>query len=211
MDIYLVRHGQSIYNSEDRIQGQADPSLSPLGQKQAEATARWFADKSIEAIWSSPLARASETVQFIAQTAQIEIQFDDRLMEVDCGDFCNRIRTEILQEYPGSIPRWRSGDKTFRFPGGESRLELIERGKAVFEDIYKKSTQMGYLNVVIVSHGGLLLAGMKAVLGIESEEPPHSILNAAICRLTYNDEGRPRLAELDLIDHLDSLNSGVNW
>ena len=211
MEIYLIRHGQSTYNAEDRIQGQANPPLSELGRQQGAAAAAAFQNVPVATIWASPLARAAETAQFVAKVAECPIQYDDRLKEVDCGEFRDRIRTEVMESHPEAIPRWRSCDSTFRFPGGESRLELIKRGKAVFEEIIENAARQGQEIVVIASHGGLLLAAMKAVLGLKSEDPPYSLKNASITQLTVDSTGRAELADFDRIDHLDGIVTGVDW
>ncbi|MBN1908439.1 MAG: histidine phosphatase family protein [Pirellulales bacterium] len=200
MILYLVRHGQSLYNAEGRIQGQADTPLSELGHQQAAAVARAMADLPIEAIYASPLLRASQTAGHLAQVLELDVRHDPRLKEVDAGLFTNRIRKEILVEYPGAIDHWRSGRLDFAFPQGESRRDVIRRGAEVLRAV----CEQGHAHAAVVAHGGLLLAGMKALLDLQSTHPPHELENGSITRLSVDSNGRFELIDLDNTDHLNN-------
>jgi len=205
MIIYCIRHGQSTYNAEGRIQGQSDVPLSPLGRRQAEAMAHALAEamagRRPDAIFASPLRRALETARPLADRFELPLQTDPRLKEIHAGVFQDRIHAEIEREYPGHLPRWRSGDLDYRMPGGESRRELIRRGKEALLAIRR----LDYREVCVVAHGGVLLAAMKAVLGIASEEPPLTMKNASISKIVFNGKTRVMLEFFDRIDHLEGL------
>ena len=162
-----------------------------------------IADLPIEAIHASPLRRAMQTAQCIANELNLEIQFDSRLKEVHAGDFQDQIRSEIMRRFPDAIPRWRSGDLDFAFPGGESRRELIQRGHEALHAVI----DAGYEQVAVVSHGGLLLAAMKAMLGIPSETRPLDMKNASITRLSIDVTGCVELLDFDNVEHLAGLES----
>ena len=198
MILYLVRHGQSCYNAEGRIQGQADTPLSELGQRQAAAVAQAMADLPIEAIYASPLLRASQTAGHLAKTLGLDVRHDPRLKEVDAGLFQDRIRAEIHVEYPGAVEQWRSGHLDFAFPEGESRRDLIRRGEAALRTV----CQQGHAHAAVVAHGGLLLAGLKALLGIDSTAPPLELENGSITRLSVDTTGQATLVDLDNTAHL---------
>ena len=99
MLLFLIRHGESAYNAESRIQGQSDIPLSELGHRQSEAAAEALAGASVDALYSSPLRRALETAQPIAARSNVPIATDPRLMEIDAGVFQGRIRTELPELY----------------------------------------------------------------------------------------------------------------
>ena len=204
MILYLIRHGESTYNAEGRIQGQSDPELSELGRRQASAVARRLADEPIEAVYASPLRRASQTAELVAAARNIKLHFDRRLMEVDAGEFGDRMRDEVMRQFPGAIPQWRSGSLDFVFPGGESRKQLIERGQEAFLEIAK----FNHEQVAVASHGGLLLAAMKAVLGLASDAPPRELDNASITQLRIEPDGRAELVDFNNVDHLIELDPG---
>ncbi len=160
-----------------------------------------MAGLGIEAVFASPLQRARDTAGMVADGLGLEVQTDDRLKEVDCGLFQDRMREEILREYEGMIDQWRSGQADFVFPQGESRLSLIRRGYEVLDAISKS----GHARVAVVSHGGLLLAGMKSLLGIRSAQPPFSLGNTSISKLDIGPGGRVELLEFDRTDHLQGI------
>ena len=87
MLLYCIRHGESSYNAEGRIQGQSDVPLSELGRRQSEAVAAALAEVPIEAVYASPLRRAMQTARPVAERLNLEIQTDPRLMEVHAGEF----------------------------------------------------------------------------------------------------------------------------
>ena len=122
MLFYCVRHGESAFNAEGRIQGQTDVPLSPLGLKQSEALAAALTSLPIEAVFSSPLARAAQTARPVAEALGLELLFEERLKELNAGVFQGRIWDEVRIEYPDAAARWKSSDPDFVIPGGESTV-----------------------------------------------------------------------------------------
>lgn len=211
MILYVVRHGESTHNAENRIQGQSNPLLSELGRRQGTRAAETLRTIPFDAIYSSPLRRAAETAEILAQQIGLAIRYDDRLMEVNVGHVQDRHREEVMQLHPEVVPGWRSGRLDFRFPGGESRPEVIARGKVSFEEICRADHQQA----IIYSHGGLILAAMKALLGIPSDEPPHALRNASITKLdiSIDPDGtlNAELLDFDNTDHLSGEETGEDW
>lgn len=204
MILYCIRHGESTYNAEGRIQGQSDVPLSARGRLQGQAAARAMTGLGVEAVFASPLRRARHTAGMVADCLGLEVRTDARLKEVDCGVFQDRMREEILREYEGMIEQWRSGQPDFVFPQGESRQSLINRGHEILDEISKS----GHKTVAVVSHGGLLLAGMKSILGIRSTKPPLSLENTSISKLKIGPDGQAELLEFDRTDHLHGIKAG---
>jgi broad specificity phosphatase PhoE len=196
MIFYLIRHGESLFNAEGRIQGQSDVELSPLGLRQSAAVADALARERIDAIFASPLRRAWQTAQPIAAALGLEIQLDDRLMEIHAGIFQGLLWQEIEAKFPDAARPWREQHADFVIPGGESRRALMVRGLAVFESI----REMPYQRVAVVSHGGILAAVLKALLRIPAELNPFSLFNASISRLAW--DTRIKLLTLNELDHL---------
>jgi probable phosphoglycerate mutase len=196
MLLYLVRHGQSAYNAERRIQGQFDISLSPFGHRQGAALAAAFRSLPIDAIYSSPLARARETAEPIAAALGLPIEADDRLKEINAGVFQGVLWSEIEQHSPDLAARWRAQDPDFVIPGGESRRALAERGRAALEAIHAA----GHRQAIVVAHGGVLAGALKSLLGIPMETNPFSFYNASISKLAW--DRRIKLLTLNQLDHL---------
>ena len=135
MLLYCVRHGESAYNVEGRIQGQSDVPLSGLGHRQSRAVAEALSGLPVEAIYASPLRRAMQTAQPVAERLNLEIRADPRLMEIHAGVFQEKLRSQLVELYPEQFARWKSGDPDCTIPGGESRRDLLRRGREVFEEI----------------------------------------------------------------------------
>lgn len=203
MILYCVRHGESTYNAEGRVQGQSDVPLSELGRRQGEAVARALADVGLEAIYSSPLRRAYETAELIAARVNCPIFTDPRLMEIHAGLFQDRLRSELQAKFPEEYRRWTSGDPDFVIPGGESRRQLAERGVAAFRDIIGS----GFRRVAVVSHGRLLVVTLRALLDPEEGASlPPALQNASIT-VVEADPARKgvRVLAADKVEHLKEV------
>jgi 2,3-bisphosphoglycerate-dependent phosphoglycerate mutase len=181
MILYCVRHGESCYNAQGRIQGQSNTPLSPLGLLQAQAVSDALRTLDIDAIYCSPLERARQTAQPLADALQLDVRSDPRLMEIHVGIFQDRLHAEIAEVYPQETARWRSSEADYRIPGGESRRDLMVRAAAAFEAI----RAAGHKRVVIVSHGGTFASAFKALLGISAERNPFSLYNASISQVHW--------------------------
>lgn len=196
MLIYCVRHGESAYNAEGRIQGQSNVPLSALGLRQAQAVLHALAQLPIDAVYASPLSRALETARPIAESLKLPIHTDERLMEINAGVFQDRLRSELADVYPQEYARWKSPDPDFRIPGGESRRDLMVRSKAAFEAIH----DAGHQQALVVAHGGSLTAAFKALVDVPAERNPFSLYNGSISILRW--ESDVQLLTLNQIDHL---------
>lgn len=200
MVIYCVRHGQSVYNAEGRVQGHSDVPLSEFGLRQGLAVAAALAQQPIQLVLSSPLRRALQTAEPLAERLNVELKTDRRLMEIHAGIFQDRRRDDLEREFPGEYSRWRTGDPDYVIPGGESRQQVVQRGLAAFGDLCRES----YQQVAVVTHGAILISTIKALVGLPAAEPPHSLENASISRLEWKD-GRMHLLELNEIAHLTQV------
>ncbi len=196
MILYLVRHGESLYNAERRIQGQSDVALSPLGLQQAGAIAAVLAKQPIDAIYASPLRRALETAQPLATALNLPIQLDDRLKEINAGIFQGLLWDEIEKQHPAEAVHWRAQEPDFVIPGGESRRALMQRGLACLSEIRERGQQ----HVVVVAHGGILSAATKAILNIAAELNPFVFYNASISRIAWHKQ--VKVLTINQLEHL---------
>jgi broad specificity phosphatase PhoE len=201
MLLYLVRHGETTYNAEGRIQGQSDAPLSELGHRQSAAVAEALAALPIEAIYSSPLRRARQTAEPIAAKLKLPVHDDPRLMELDAGQFEGRLRSELADVYPAELARWLGGDDDFAIPDGESRRQLAERGSAALRDI----AAAGHRQALVVTHGGLLSATLRSLLNLPQPMPPFAFQNGSITRVTADDHGQFSLVAFNEIGHLRDM------
>lgn len=139
MTLYVCRHGRTEANASGLLLGRADPELDEVGTVQAEAIARYVPDPAL--IVSSPLTRCRQT----ADAFGLPVETDDRLIELDYGDFDLKPLSEISAE---TWAEWRS-DNDFRPPGGETLNELAVRVFAVLNEL---AEQAKHANVVVVGH-----------------------------------------------------------
>jgi probable phosphoglycerate mutase len=176
MLLYCIRHGESIYNAEGRIQGRLDVPLSDLGRRQSEAAAGVLRGKPVDALYASTLRRAMETAEIVSKALGVTIRPVPRLMEIDVGVFQGQMQSELARRFPEALAQWTSGDPEYAIPGGESRRQLAERGREAFEAVRRA----GHREAVIVAHGGIIVATIKLLRGIPLADPPLSLENGSI-------------------------------
>jgi broad specificity phosphatase PhoE len=147
--LLLVRHGESTWNAQSRWQGQADPPLSALGERQAEEAAERLAQiASITTIWTSDLVRARRTAELIATNLGITpVRHEPRLRERDVGSWSGLTREEIEDRWPGYLAARRSP------PDFEGDSELLTRTMAGLTAAVDGSDAG---DVLVVTHGGVV-------------------------------------------------------
>jgi probable phosphoglycerate mutase len=197
MRVYCVRHGESVYNAEGRIQGQADVPLSQLGWRQGEAVAEALRDVPLDAIYSSPLARAKQTAEILAERVSLPICYDDRLKEIHAGIFQHQRRVDLEKSHPQELERWRSEDLDYAIPGGETRRQLMTRGCEAIAAI----ATSGHRRAALVAHGRLLVVTLKCLVGLAADDPPISLENGSITTIVCDAE-RVRVERWNQSDHL---------
>ena len=198
--LIAVRHGETAWNVDTRIQGQLDIALNDTGLWQAQRVAGALADEPIAAIYASDLARAWQTALEIARPRGIEVQPEPGLRERAFGDFEGRTFADIDASLPAQARLWRTRDPEFAPDGGESLLVFRERVTSVAGQLAERHP--GEL-VVLVAHGGVMDVLYRAATGQELQAPRTWHLgNAAINRLLWTPQGFTLVGWGD-IGHLD--------
>jgi probable phosphoglycerate mutase len=199
--ILALRHGETAWNVETRIQGQLDIPLNDEGQRQAEALALALADEPIAAIYSSDLARASATAAALARRTGLALQLDAGLRERDFGAFQGRTVSDIERDEPEQSLRWRRREPDFTPAGGESLTTFYAR--CVNRAMLIASAHPGR-TIALVAHGGVLDCLYRAACGMALQAPRSWQLgNASINRLLYTGESLTIIGWGDSA-HLDS-------
>jgi probable phosphoglycerate mutase len=139
--LYLVRHGQTLWNVEGRYQGQLDPPLNEKGHQQALATAESLAPLGFEAIYSSDLARARQTAEALADKIGLPIQLDPRLREINQGEWQGVLIDDIRTRWPRKIYGWEHDPWRHHPPGGEHLEALQARLFAAIDEIIARHPQ----------------------------------------------------------------------
>lgn len=151
----IIRHAESSWNACRRWQGQADPPLTARGREQARALARTLADRSLDVLLSSDLARALETARIVGAPHGLVPEADPRLRELDVGRWSGLHREQIEAQDAERLARFRAGDPDARPPGGETRREIRRRVRAALAEIAARHAGR---RVAVVTHLGAIRA-----------------------------------------------------
>jgi alpha-ribazole phosphatase len=163
MRLVLVRHATVEDSALGRCYGTLDVALSAAGRSEAAALAATLSSERIQAVVSSPRARSVETAKAIAHAHGLEVQQEPRLCELDFGELEGRTYDELAASMPELYAEWMSTPTTVQFPGGESYADLHARALAAVEAI--REAHDGE-TVVAVTHGGVVRAVLREVLGV---------------------------------------------
>ena len=148
-DLYFVRHGQTEWNAIRRMQGQWNSDLNDTGRAQAHAHGRFLAELGIEHIVVSPLERTRQTAGIINEYLGLELHFDERIMEWDCGDWSGEMWDEVGQKWPEEFAAWRADPFGYRGPNAENYPDMIDRARPFLKGL----AGMPHERIAIVSHG----------------------------------------------------------
>ena len=201
----LIRHGETIWNREGRVQGQTDSPLSGLGRAQAEATATLLSGEPIDAIVSSDLGRTRATAAAIATATGAALRFDVRLRERHYGEIEGHTWLEVERKFPDAWQRMTARDPAFVPRDGESAIAFNQR---VIDALTEIAAANHGRRIVIVTHGGVVGMLYRHVMRIPlHERREYALLNASINRFRYV-ESRWFLDVWGDVSHLEGLGAG---
>jgi len=185
--IIAIRHGETAWNVDTRIQGQLDIGLNETGRQQARRVARALTGEQIQAIYSSDLSRAWDTARAIADATGQTLQAHAGLRERGFGVFQGKTYAETEAAWPDQARRWRKRDPQWAPEGGESLLDVRERITRTAAELAAR--HLGE-QIVLVAHGGVMDALYRAATGQDLQAPRSWELgNAAINRLLWTPDG----------------------
>jgi probable phosphoglycerate mutase len=185
--VFLLRHGETAWNVDGRIQGQLDLPLNERGQWQARRLARAMVGEPLAAVYSSDLQRARDTANGMAAVAGLAVQTEPRLRERAFGDFEGLTFEQIEQRWPEQALRWRQRDPAFGAVGGETLGEFYARSVEVALQLAARHPAQA---IAIVAHGGVLDCLYRAAVGIGlGAARTWQVSNAAINRLLWTPQG----------------------
>ncbi|MFO8101086.1 MAG: histidine phosphatase family protein [Dehalococcoidia bacterium] len=200
MRLILVRHGQTDWNTEYRAQGQSDVPLNDAGEAQAEAVARALRENPVSAIFSSPLSRAYRTAQAIRRFHEVDITADERLQELDLGDFDGRYYPSLETDAAEFFRLWNTDPPSARWPGGETLPELQRRVWEAVRDIISCNYPG---SVVLTSHFFSLLTLLCRILELSLFEFRRLNLSVGSISLVELTGEKGKLLSLNDTCHLD--------
>ena len=199
--LVLVRHGQSTWNHEHRIQGQLDPPLSPEGLRQAELLGARLAGRKFAGFYASDLKRAFDTAQAVGALVGAQPEAMTSLRESYLGEWEGRRTEEIQQRFPEAWAAWAEEPDWDVVPGGEGAANFEARVASALDEIFSRH-QHG--EVLVVTHGGVIQVALQRVVARPSRGLfPFKIQNASITVLEKRD-GRMLVGGVNDIAHLEN-------
>ena len=189
----IVRHGETLWNREHRIQGQGNSELSPVGLRQAIAAAQRLAPAGCVRLVSSDLGRTVQTAEPIAKATGLRLETDSGLRERAFGVFEGSTADQIREHHPEEHARWQARVPDFVIPGGESLLQQQTRVRTCLDGLAAEAAAGSNGNVrklIIVTHGGVLDALYRIAAGAALDAPrTWQLLNASINQITIDAHG----------------------
>jgi probable phosphoglycerate mutase len=185
--ILAIRHGQTAWNADGRIQGHTDIGLDDTGQWQAERLAEALQGEALHGLYSSDLLRARQTAQLLQRFSTESLRLDTGLRERSFGRMEGLSFAEIEERWPQEAARWRQRDADFAPGGGETLKAFYARCVATAARL--AAAHAGQ-TIVLVAHGGVLDMLYRAAAGLDLAAPRRWELgNASVNRLLYSPEG----------------------
>ena len=202
--IVAIRHGETAWNVDTRLQGHLDIGLNARGQWQAQRAAEVLADEDIAAVYSSDLSRASATAQAIVDRSTSPgarpLRLNSGLRERGFGIFEGQTYAQIASAWPDESARWRQREPNYAPQGGESLVQLRER---IATTVTALASQHIGEQIVLVAHGGVLDALYRLATRQDIASPrTWELGNAAINRLLWTPDGLSLIGWYDT-RHLD--------
>lgn len=201
--IALIRHGETAWNAERRLQGHLDIDLNAEGRRQARALADALAGEQVDLLVSSDLARAAQTAKALGEVLHLPLFIDGRLRERCYGGFEGLLYSEIAARYPREFAAWQGRDIDGTLPPGQNQGETFRQFyDRVIPAILGWAADNPGKSLVLVAHGGVLECAYRAALGLALDTPrDFKVLNASVNRFTVQD-GKLVLESWGEVGHL---------
>ncbi len=164
--LYLIRHGETQWNTAKRFQGWTDIELNENGLKQAELLGRRFEGIHIDELYSSPLKRAVKTAEEISKARGLDIKTSEYFKEINFGAWEGKTRSELSELYGNEFDDFIKHPQDLPFPGEGSFDNVTERIKKGLHEILDGKDNV---SIAIVSHGGIIRLIIRYLLGIKED------------------------------------------
>ena len=185
-EIILIRHGETEWNSQQRMQGHSNSDLSSVGQAQIQALGQWMKIVPFDHIYSSDSLRAKQTAEAITQFSGHKLKIDLRLREKNLGVFEGLTSEEARERHPEVFRLFKTAGSKYVIDEGESTQQLQDRALEIVDEIRIKHLEE---RVLLVTHGGFIRVVMKHSLGLSLETPTRFLIrNTGVFRLVWEDK-----------------------
>ena len=198
-ELILIRHGETEWNSQLRMQGHSNSNLSPAGLLQIGALGQWMKNVSFDHIYSSDSLRARQTAEAIIKYSGHTLNLDQRLREKNLGIFEGLTTEEAREHNPEIFRLFKTEGSQYVIDEGESTQQLLDRTLEAIEVIRQRHHQK---RVLVVTHGGVVRVLMKHTLGLDIGAPTRFLIqNTGLFRLIWEDKWM--VAQMGGISHLE--------
>ncbi len=208
-DLLLIRHGETDWNNQGRLQGTTDVPLNEEGRSQARALAEHLADWPLAGVWSSPLSRALETAEAVAQVHGLAVSCNRDLREIEMGQWEGLTIPEVKERWGGHFDQWSSDPvNSLPPPDGEDFVGFQNRGMAALAEI---AAQYGEdKQVAVICHGGFIRAVMMRILENSpgNEDIDLWFDNCSITRLRWQADNDVMIGQYNDNGHLKTFRGG---
>jgi broad specificity phosphatase PhoE len=203
--IYLVRHGQTAWNKEEIFRGRTDVPLDETGLKQAELAGQYFKGMEIHGIYSSPLSRAWQTAQKIAQFQNLKVEPLEGILDMSFGNWEGHAHQEIRKMDGKTYRQWVESPHLVKLPGGESLDDVRGRAMGTLEKVIRKHQRE---TLILVSHRVVCKVLICAILGLDNSHFWQIAQDTTAINLIQYKNGRYILSLMNETCHLKALKEG---
>ena len=204
--LILIRHGQTEWNVQGRMQGRMDSPLTSLGCLQASAVGSCLKNLGCDALVHSDLGRTCETARLIAAETGLPLSPEPALRERALGIMEGLTKAEVRERYPQAFRRYEAREPDFVIPQGESLRQVLERTRDCLEGL---AVAYDGATLAVVTHGGILDAAYRLITGTALDAPRRfPLFNAGLNRIGCY-ERTWRLESWGNIDHLQALEQEI--
>ncbi|MEC9068710.1 MAG: histidine phosphatase family protein [SAR324 cluster bacterium] len=198
-EIILIRHGETEWNSQQRMQGHSNSDLSAEGRGQIQALGKWMKYVSFDHIYSSDTLRAMQTAKAITQYTGHTLHLDKRIREKNLGVFEGLTSNEAKERFPDVYNLFKTAGRNYVIDKGESTQQLLDRSLEFIEEIRLRHPDQ---RVVIVTHGGVVRVLMKHTLGLSIDAPTNFMIkNTGIFGLIWKENWL--VTQMGEVSHLE--------
>lgn len=203
--LYLIRHAETEYNREGRVQGFTESALTDLGQEQSRRLRDRMRDIDFGAAASSPASRATDTAR-VALDGAVAFRTYEGLREMNLGVWEAKLAADIRRDYPREIKLWFDHPSQLRLDGGETIRGFRRRVTATMNTILQRHPDK---TIAVFTHGGVIRVYLTSLLGMKLDDVwRFKIQNCSLTRVLFPGN-KPRIDLLGDVHHLDDALRGI--
>ena len=204
-ELVIIRHGETEWNTQQRMQGHSNSNLTKLGILQIKALGEWMKNTPFSHIYSSDTLRSRLTAESITKFSGHVLKLDERLREKNLGVFEGLTSEEAMKKHPEIFRLFKTAGAKYVIKNGESTHQLLDRAFGFIEEVRLSHPLQ---RVLLVTHGGVVRVLIKHILGLSLDSLTRfKIKNTGMFRLIWEDKWM--VSQLGVVSHLDHLNEST--